>query len=98
MDRKPNHEELERRFKELERENIRLKDTEEMLRESEERYKLLAENVSDVIWTVDANQQFVYVSPSVERLLGYSVEESLGQHLSFSSYPITYCIRLTVFL
>jgi len=52
------------------------------LRQSEEQYRLLAENVTDVIWTVDANQRFTYVSPSITDLLGYSVAESLDQDLN----------------
>jgi len=52
------------------------------LRQSEEQYRLLAENVTDVIWTIDANQRFTYVSPSITALLGYSVEESLDQDIN----------------
>jgi PAS domain S-box-containing protein len=49
------------------------------LRESELRYKLLAENVTDVIWTVDFGLRFTYVSPSVEKLLGYQADNLLAQ-------------------
>jgi len=45
------------------------------LRRSEERYRLLAENVEDVIWTADLNMHLTYVSQSVTRLLGYAPDE-----------------------
>ncbi|MDP2895523.1 MAG: PAS domain S-box protein [bacterium] len=45
---------------------------------SEEKYRLLAENVSDVIWTMDMRRRFTYVSPSVSRTLGYSVDEVMN--------------------
>ena len=61
------------------------------LRESERLYRLLAENAEDVIWTVDMNMQPTYMSPSVTRLLGYSVEEAMAKPMEAGLYPCLVC-------
>lgn len=50
---------------------------EKKLIESEQMHRLLAENVSDVIWTLDFDGHFTYVSPSVSKMLGYTVDEMM---------------------
>ncbi|BCK87660.1 hypothetical protein MIZ01_1451 [Sideroxyarcus emersonii] len=50
-----------------------------VIHESEARYRFLADNISDVIWIANLETKtWVYMSPSVEKLLGYSAEEVMA--------------------
>ncbi len=61
---------------------------EQAVQRSEERYRMLAEQSSDVIWTLDlASSRFTYVSPSVQRLRGYTAEEVMAQNMEYSLTP-----------
>ena len=61
------------------------------IQESERQYRLLADNISDVIWTLDLSQsRFAYFSPSVERMLGFTPEEMLQLELHDILTPDSY--------
>lgn len=49
------------------------------LQESEERYRELVEKISDAIYTLDQEGVITFVSPAIERLLGYPPERIMGQ-------------------
>jgi PAS domain S-box-containing protein len=67
-------------------ENKRLEDerkqAEEALRASEARYQLIADHVGDIVWQLDIGLQFIYLSPAITRVLGYTVNEALGVHVT----------------
>lgn len=55
------------------------KEAEAELRRQETRYRLLAENVTDVVTHLDPTTKLLYVSPSVENLLGHAPNELTGE-------------------
>lgn len=50
-------------------------------RESEQYYRHLAENATDILWTTDIGLNWRYISPSIELLVGYSPEEVSGRSI-----------------
>ena len=61
---------------------------EDALRESEQTYRMLTEGMQDVIWILDVEaRRFTYVSPSVEKLRGYTPAEILARPLEDAWAP-----------
>jgi len=64
---------------------------EEAVRESEQKYRLMADNVNDMIWILDLKRmRITYCSPSVIRIRGYTSEEVTNQSLEEMLTPGTY--------
>ena len=62
----------------LKQRNLEYEKVNEELFEAKEKYRLLAENISDVIWVKNLTQnKMTYVSPSCFNLSGYTVEEAM---------------------
>jgi PAS domain S-box-containing protein len=72
MTQKPTYEELLEKVKDLQRSN--------------ETYRVLVGNTQDLLYRTDLEGRISYVSPSVYRLSGYSVEEAIGMHMAEEIY------------
>jgi PAS domain S-box-containing protein len=69
------------------------KRAEEALQKREAQYQLIANNTTDFIWLYDLDMdRFIYVSPSVEILRGFKVEEALSQSMKTVLTPASYRI------
>ncbi len=55
------------------------KRAEEALRESEERFRQVAESAGEWLWEVDSRGIYTYASPVVERVLGFKPEDLVGR-------------------
>ncbi len=61
---------------------IENKKSERMLKDSEEKYRLLAENLKDVVYLMSIpDGAYEYISPAVTELFGYSPDEFYNSHL-----------------
>lgn len=74
-----NAEEMESTQEELKRTNHRLEDQIEEVNRTQKRMQLLLENASEVITIYEAEGTVRYISPSVEKILGYSQNEMIGK-------------------
>ena len=64
---------------EVVRDMTRLKQAEDSLRGSEERFRNLVESTSDLVWEIDKNFVYTYISPKVYEILGYQTDEVMGK-------------------
>jgi PAS domain S-box-containing protein len=81
----------------LEKANTALTASKNKLETSERRYRLLAENASDIIWTLNLEtMRFDYVSPSVQRIRGFNPDEAMEMPLEETLSPQSYELALKV--
>ncbi len=59
----------------------------EAFSQGESKYRLLAENISDVIWTLDNDYCFTYISPSIYQLRGITSEEAIRESIQDTMPP-----------
>lgn len=73
-------EQLETRVKDLEAEVVKANELEEALKESEDQYDRLLENLKEefLFYRHDTDGNFTYISPSYANILGYTPEEYIG--------------------
>lgn len=63
------------------------KATEDMLEAAEKKYRSLVENLNDVIFTTDSQGVMTYISPVIEKIIGYKAIEIVGQHFGNFVHP-----------
>jgi len=61
--------------------------SEELIRASEQRYKRIIDNIYDVVWVLDMELKTTFITPSIERLTGYTVEEHMTQSIEEKFTP-----------
>ncbi|MEJ5361889.1 MAG: PAS domain S-box protein [Spirochaetota bacterium] len=62
------------------------KQSEKALRESEEKWQAIVENITDLVWIVNLKFETIYINHTVEQILGFKVDEYLRRKVE-EKYP-----------
>jgi len=73
--------------KEFNRMAARLKKTLTALKYSEEYFRSLIENATDIVTIIDSKGGFIYSSPSMKRILGYNPKDMIGKNIFDYVHP-----------
>lgn len=90
-------EKLKKRIQELEQVESENKRLDASLKECEEKFRLIVENTAETISVLDMNMGFVYVSPTILNLRGFTVKEVINQPLEQIMTPESLNVCITVF-
>lgn len=77
----------EQQFIGVARDITEVKEASDALQKSEEKFRALVENISDVIYTLDTNGQFIYISPVIERISGLVPSDIIGKNFTEFVHP-----------
>lgn len=59
----------------------------QMLRESEKKYRMLVENLNEIIYTLDEKAFITYVSQNIENISGFTFDETIGKRFTDFVHP-----------
>ncbi len=79
---------IKENYIDIARKTAQLIHSNQKLNKSEQKYRILTENISDLLWAVDSQGIIIYVNKQIESILGYKKEDVLGKHLSKIMYPM----------
>lgn len=78
---KSNNEELFKINRQLEFKNKELDETFALIKLTKEKFQEILDNSIDCLWQLDRRLHFIYISPSIQNMLGYHVDEMLSNPL-----------------
>lgn len=76
---------------------LELRNTNARLAANEKKYRLMADNIIDMVWTADMSLHFTYISPSVTRIFGYTVDEAMSLPFDKWNTPDSFSSVLRIF-
>ena len=65
----------------------RSREAEVKIRENEEKFRLMVEEIGDVIFSSDYEGRFTFINSRLEKLSGYTIDELVGKHFTFLVHP-----------
>jgi len=87
MSRKPAQKDLEQKIIILEKAAMDARKLQTALRETDEKYRILVENATDIIYRTDVSGCLTFFNPAAAKLIGYAEADLIGKHFSVFIRP-----------